>query len=59
MTQMKNLQNEVDDQSQVIRRLGWGEAYFDNECMNNNLFMSRIFFSKCKKWPFNNNRNAT
>ena len=41
---LKNLQNEIADQSRVIRKLGWDEAYYDNEWMNNNLFMSRIFF---------------
>jgi hypothetical protein len=44
MSLIKNLQNEDADQYQVIRKLGWDEAYYDNEWMNNNLFMSRIFF---------------
>ena len=45
---LKNLQNEIADQSRVIRKLGWDEAYYDNEWMNNNLFMSRIFFLNVK-----------
>jgi hypothetical protein len=40
--------DEIVDQSQIVRKLGWDESYYDNEWMNNNLFMSRIFLLNVK-----------